>query len=123
MKTVPAVSNLPLQEKREQLIRHVCSGDWLNNKYRAVAPRIVCEDGFSVSVQTGEGTYCTPRKRADWYTAFELGYPSMEDDLIMPYADNPETPMDTVYGYVPIDCVIALLDKHGGPVKLKGTEL
>ena len=123
MKTTPAVSNINLQEKREQLLGHVCGGrihDFDFTKFRGVATPIECEDGFTISVQASDGHYCTPRKLTDWYTALELGYPSEPDDLILQYAEDPDSPTQTVYGYVPIDCVIALLDKHGGPKRLDG---
>ena len=114
----------------------------LDNAYQKVRPRILCEDGFSVSVQASEYTYCEPRytqwKEQDkWhvlngnyfeyneeprkmlkdcftpYESVELGFPSEEDELIMEYADD-EDYTDTVYGYVPVEIVEKLIDKHGG---------
>ena len=47
------------------------------------------------------------------YESVELGYPSIEDELINEYAeDEPYT--ETVYGYVPIEIVEELINKHGG---------
>lgn len=47
----------------------------------------------------------------------ELGFPSAADDLITDYAeDNSYT--DTVYGYVPVEIVDKLIEKHGGIVDL-----
>jgi hypothetical protein len=37
--------------------------------------------------------------------------------LIQPYAETPEDPRGTVYGYVPSSVVLELLTKHGGMVK------
>jgi len=110
--------------------------------FQKVRPRILCNDGFSVSVQASEYTYChlsytqwqnedgwqvingeywlpreTPRNfKTDHYTPYEsveLGFPSEEDELINEYAeDNDYT--NTVYGYVPVDIVEKLIEKHGG---------
>ena len=39
-------------------------------------PRIVCADGFSMSVQAHAGSYCTPRQNEGPHTHMEGGYPS-----------------------------------------------
>lgn len=77
-------------------------------------PRVMCADGYTVSVQAGRGMYSTPREDADSYTRVELGYPNMEDAELTPYAENPDAPLDTVYAYVPVEIVDAVLEKHGG---------
>lgn len=78
------------------------------------APRIRCDDGFSVSVQAGEWAYCLPRDNDGPYTHFELGFPNQPDDLIQPYAEEPDRPTGTVYPMVPLETVLALIAKHGG---------
>lgn len=111
------------------------------NIYQKVRPRIVCQDGYSVSVQASEYCYCTPRytqfhakdgwhsingnywmvgnqkhiKTDEWvpYEAVELGYPSEEDELINDYAEGPYY-TDTVYPYTPVEVVEKLIEKHGG---------
>ena len=94
-----------------------------NGYFEGVRPRIVCNDGFSVSVQASVHTYCTPRiDGADEYTSVELGFPSAEDKLIIEYAEDPDEPTETVYGYVPINIVVKLIEKHGGIVSTKGAE-
>lgn len=81
---------------------------WLNK-------RIVCNDGFEISVQANEFAYCKPRKTDnDFYYEVECGFPSEKPDLIMEYAENSESPTDTVYGYVPIELVEELIASHGG---------
>lgn len=76
--------------------------------------RIECKDGFSISVQASHYSYCTPRRNKAWpYSNVELGYPSKLDDLIEDYAEEPGTTR-TVYGYVPIEIVNQLIEKHGG---------
>ena len=81
-------------------------------------PRIHCADGFSVSVQASQYHYCRPRiDSAEKYNAVELGYPSAADDLITDYAEDVAY-TDTVYGYVPVEIVDKLIEKHGGIVDL-----
>lgn len=83
----------------------------------SVYKRVECEDGFSVSIQARSTSYCEPRvDGAEKYHSVELGFPSHEDELIMPYAEMPERPLDTVYGYVPVSVVNLLIAKHGGIV-------
>ena len=77
-------------------------------------PRVHCADGFSVSVQASQFHYCRPRiDNADKYEAVELEYPSAADDLITDYAEDCAY-TDTVYGYVPVEIVDKLIEKHGG---------
>lgn len=78
-------------------------------------PLVHCKDGFTISVQASRHHYCTPRiDGADKYDAVELGFPSNEDSLITEYAEDPDTPTDSVYGYVPVEIVNKLIEKHGG---------
>lgn len=85
--------------------------------------RIILADGESVSVQANEYCYCHPRSNVSWadldyydvpYYEYEIGFPSFKADEWMEYADQPEQPTETVYGYVPVDVVQAVLDAHGG---------
>lgn len=115
------------------------------NKYyianNVVRQRLVCNDGFTISVQANEYAYCTPRisqglidgklycrnafgfdgkieegftKKFIPYTKVELGYPSQVEPDILPYAEDSDNPTNTVYGYVPIEIVDAVVKKHGG---------
>ena len=77
--------------------------------------RVICKDGFSFSVQAHEGGYCTPKEdNAESYTEVEIGFPDAEEYVLKPYCEDPTDPTGTVYGYVPIDLVRHLIDKHGG---------
>ena len=79
--------------------------------------QVVCADGFTMSVQAHHGAYCTPRMSgADKYEEVEIGFPSQREDLIMQYAEEPDKPTQTVYGYVPVQVVTNVLAKHGGIV-------
>ena len=94
---------------------------------KAHNPRIVCVDGFSISVQARESSYCTPRcdNPGKPYTHVECGYPSSTP--ITPelkyYAEalgvsGSECDFtETVYGYVPVEIVKAELQEHGGIVE------
>ena len=83
-------------------------------------PHIVCEDGFTMSVQVGYSLYSEPKKVAKRYSAVEIGYPSEPEELIKEYAefapfDEDTTDYtDTVYPYVPVSVVDKVLKKHGG---------
>ena len=80
-----------------------------------IAKRIECADGFSISVQATHGSYCSPRTNIGPWGLVECGYPSAHPgDALMQYAEDPERPLDTVYGYVPIKIVEALIESHGG---------
>ena len=82
--------------------------------HRRPAPEIVCADGFTMSVQASSIHYCEPRDNDGPYTQFEVGYPSEYEDKLMPYAEDAERPADTVYGYVPYEVVMEVIQKHGG---------
>ena len=53
---------------------------------------------------------------AERYSEVEVGYPSAPDSLLLPYAENPSAPTETVYGYVPANTVTLVITKHGGMV-------
>ena len=80
--------------------------------------KIICADGFEMSVQASETHYCTPRKtHAERYEAVEVGYPTPVEGLLMPYCEDPDKPCETVYGYVPVSVVNLVIAKHGGIVR------
>lgn len=90
----------------------------LVNKRRGynAAPRINCVNGQSVSVQGSSTNYSTPRKdNANSYSKLELGFPSdTPPKYILKYAEDVNIPTDTVYGYVPIELVVDMLNEAGG---------
>jgi hypothetical protein len=52
--------------------------------------KIVCSDGFTMSVQANEYAYCEPRcNDAEEYDNVEVGYPSKREELLMEYAESP----------------------------------
>lgn len=100
--------------------------EWLKNTYKAsncagivipeIRERITCNDGFSMSVQASYFHYCKPRINLPDgnYEAVEIGFPSEKEELIMEFAEDDKDPTDTVYGYVPIEIVEKVIEKHGG---------
>ena len=88
-------------------------GDW-KYEIQENRPRLYCNDGYSISVQASAFDYCSPRLNGlQDYESVELGFPSMEDELINEYAEDMDY-TKTVYGYVPIEVVERLIKKHGG---------
>jgi hypothetical protein len=92
------------------------------NKYgdmvmRQHTPRVVCADGFTMSVQVSRQHYCTPRvDDAEYYQEVEIGYPNDIEPLLEEYAEDPCAFTNTVYPYVPVSVVATVLAKHGGIV-------
>ena len=76
---------------------------------------VVCRDGFRMSVQAHDGAYCEPRiDAAERYFTVEVGFPSHVEECLLPWAESPDEPTETVYGYVPVAVVNTVIAKHGG---------
>ena len=84
----------------------------MKRKYELVR----CKDGFSMSVQASSRNYCSPRDDQGPYDSVEVGYPSSFDIYLHEYAESPDDPTGTVYGWVPADTVVMCIDAHGGMV-------
>ena len=86
-------------------------------------PRIVCRDGFSISVQADEFAYCEPRQDVGPYTRVECGYPSTTpiSQRLKEFAElcGTDDYCETVYAYVPIEIVQEELNLHGGIIEGK----
>ena len=94
-------------------------GQMFVESFRIRRPAVKCEDGYQVSIQASEYHYCSPRETGlNHYDEVELGFPNKADEELLDYAEEPEKPTDTVYGYVPIDLVDKVIMKHGGITKL-----
>jgi len=91
-------------------VRIECSA----NQYLDTAPRITCADGFSMSVQTGPAAYCQPRDGFGPWNKVEVGFPSAAEPALMEWAEEPNHPTGTVYGYVPVKVIASVIDAHGG---------
>ncbi len=95
---------------------------------------IICEDGFTMSIQASANHYCQPRQNffevekesgsnefetvIDYniYTHFEIGFPSEGEPLLIEYAEDISDLTGTVYGYVPKELIEKVIEKHGGAV-------
>jgi len=68
--------------------------------------RIVCVDGFGMSVQGSYANYSTPKEYTNEYESMEVGFPT---------EDQPELDtFESVTGYVPIEDLQKIIDRHGG---------
>ena len=98
--------------------------DWSQIEYN---PRIVCADGFSMSVQAHAGSYCTPRQNEGPHTHMEGGYPSsapLDPELLASRENACEgttggDPCETVYPYVAREVFEREFALHGGIVEGK----
>ena len=54
---------------------------------------------------------------ADKYKEVEVGFPSIEEPLLMEYIESEGKPTDTVYPYVPVQVVTNVIARHGGMVE------
>ena len=81
-------------------------------------PRIVCADGFTISVQARDSSYCTPRTSEGPHTHMEGGFPSVEpSQQLAVYAENRDDLCETVHPYVPREVFAREFELHGGIVK------
>ena len=105
-------------QRNLKVTNHSTNPLMMNHMTSSRLPKIVCSDGFEMSVQVGSSLYSTPKKVAKRYSAVEIGFPSEHEQLIEEYAEGSfdETPdyTDTVYPYVPVKIVDKVLKKHGG---------
>ena len=80
--------------------------------------RVVCADGFEMSVQAHQTAYCSPRiDNAEKDTSVEIGFPSEREPMLIDFAEEVNDPTGTVYGYVPVQTVTNVIVKHGGIVE------
>ena len=89
---------------------------WGTEPHLTHLPKIVCADGFTMSVQASGGHYCSPRDSEGPWSTVEVGYPSERVEAFMPHIDGgqDDDPTATVYGYVPIRLVAQAILDHGG---------
>ena len=86
-----------------------------------IFPEMVCVDGFKMSVQGHAGAYSSPRDDfAESYGAVEILCPPepLLGDRFECLSDG-----ELLYPYVPVEKVIAAIEKHGGlrpPSTVKG---
>lgn len=106
-----AMFNLPCKANRKTFSKTIFGT-------AALRPEAVCADGFTLSIQASGMHYCIPNEDLSDgnYSKVELSYLSEEVEEFLPFAEDDEAPLATVYGYVPVETVDAVLAKHGGIV-------
>jgi hypothetical protein len=78
-------------------------------------PRIVCPDGFSMSVQASTHHYCSPRSDVGPWTEVEVGYPNRIEPILFNYIEPGGDPWtESVYPHVPVEIVAEVIKFHGG---------
>jgi len=75
-------------------------------------PTIKCVDGFHVSIQANEFTFCIPSNNDGPWSHIELSFPS--EQLPKLFNKFIITNNKYIYTQVPICLVDSLLDAHGG---------
>ena len=82
---------------------------------KALYPEIVCNDGTTLSVQASELHYSMPKQDNGPYTHYEVGFPSEQPhEAMMEYAEDKDSPLHTVYTYVPKHIVQEFINLHDG---------
>lgn len=80
-------------------------------------PRVVCNDGFSISLQIHHVNYCSSengyRILGHTMESVEFGFPNQDEELLKEYTEYPESITGTV-GQLSIDVAQQIIDKHGG---------
>ena len=81
-------------------------------------PKIkIANTDYELSIQASENHYCSPRENMqEVYDEVEIGFPNFifSEEFINQYAEEPESPKDTVYAYVPAHFILKTIDLHGG---------
>lgn len=84
-------------------------------EYQSLRPLLVCNDGFDMSVQASKAHGCSPRMDGNIeYYSVEIGYPSWEEELLIPYAYDKADLTNTIYANVTVDIDNKVIEKHGG---------
>jgi hypothetical protein len=80
-----------------------------------IRPRLHCASGFTLGVVADKYAFSTPRAvNARKYSHVEVVRPSEVCESLTQYAQDPQTPCETSYAFVPVKEVEALIAIHGG---------
>lgn len=90
--------------------------DFLKQPYEGyVRLPVKVGDDLVLSIQASSGHYCQPREdNAERYTHVEVGYPSHVVLELLAWAEQSGDPTETVYPYVPVDVLNAIIHAAGG---------
>lgn len=82
-----------------------------------ILPKVYCKDGFNISIQIHNGSYCGSengiRKFGIDWKLVEWGFPSQPIDAEKYMSERAET-INGVGGYVPVELMEELIEEHGG---------
>ena len=78
------------------------------------SPHIKCADGFTMSVQASSLHYSSPRNDVGPWDEVEVGKISQIEPILWQYAEENGNWLETVYPFVPIKVVVAVIEAHGG---------
>ena len=77
--------------------------------------QVICKDGTTLSVQASDFHYCTPRSDTGPWNTVEVGYfTNPMGRTYTPRGWKSLNDSTDIYSRVPIDVVVAFVDKHGG---------
>lgn len=80
-----------------------------------IYPKLICKDGFSLSIQAGYGMASSPKiSFAESYTDVEVGACSLYEPLFEDYGSSEPFTSLPIYSYVPVKLVEQIILKHGG---------
>ena len=91
--------------------------EWNKNSELMVKRQVTLTSGVRMSIQASVAHYCTPRSNTGPYTTVEVGFPTAVFPSLLEYADEPDRPTETVYGYVPVEIVKQIIKQEGGILK------
>jgi len=87
-----------------------------NGKHGRLCKPVTCQSGLTMSVQASSTHYCEPRNDEGPYESVEVGFPNRKVEALMEFAESPEKPTETVYGYVPVALIEKVILENGGLV-------
>ena len=93
-------------EEFKELDENTRSFGFSYGKVCAVPKIKIADTDYELSIQASENHYCSPRENMqEVYDEVEIGFPNFifSENFINQYAEEPESPKDTVYGYVPME--------------------
>ena len=102
------------EQKLQAHLAGVRPFSFADGTFRGNIPHIVCADGTRLSMQASLSHYCTPRDDKGPWREVEVGFPSRELTGLMAWAEEPDEPTETVYGYVPLSVLADIVDSCGG---------
>ncbi len=85
------------------------------SQYNYLVDPITCISGLELSIQASESHYCTPKQTCESiYTHWEVGFPSEKVEVLMPYVEDPDKPLNTIYAWVPTHIIEQVIKESGG---------